>query len=215
MTVRIVDCEQGTEEWHRARMGMPTASEFASILAKGEGKTRRSYMLRLAGEIITGEPAETYSNGHMERGKAMEDEARRLYCFLADADPERVGFMVNDRHRAGCSPDSLIGDVGILEVKTKLPHLAIDCILKGEFPPEHKAQCQGELWVAEREWIDLAVYWPRLPLYIVRATRDDAYIANLAAEVRRFHEELSEIVGRVRRYAEPQNVAAAPMLMAG
>lgn len=215
MTARIVDCEQGSPEWFRARMGMPTASEFASILAKGEGKMRRSYLLRLAGEIITGEPAETYSNGHMERGKAMEDEARRLYSFLADADPVQVGFVVNDAIRAGCSPDSLIGDDGMLEVKTKLPHLAIDCILKGDFPPEHRAQCQGALWVAEREWIDLAVYWPRLPLYTVRATRDDVYIANLASEVERFHADLTDIVRKVRRYAEPINAATNSFLLAG
>ena len=197
--IEIFDFPQDSEEWRRARMGIPTASEFHSILAKGEGKTRRSYMLRLAGEILTGEPAETYSNGHIERGKAMEDEARSCYAFMKDVDPEHVGFVRNGP--VGCSPDSFIGAYGVLEIKTKLPALLIDCMLKDQFPPEHRAQCQGALWVTEREWIDLAIYWPGLPLFVRRATRDDAYIRDLAAAVDTFRSELAEIVERIRQRA--------------
>jgi len=196
--IDIVNCEQGTEDWFRARMGLPTASEFHAILAKGEGKTRKSYMLRLAGEIVTGEPSETYSNGHMERGKALEPEARELYAFMADAEPQQVGFIRN--FGACCSPDSLLGTAGMLEIKTKLPALLIECILRGDFPPEHKAQCQGALWVAEREWIDLAVFWPKMPLFVQRAYRDEAYIASLRTAVAAFGEELAETVERVRKY---------------
>lgn len=205
--IEIVDCEQGTEGWFRARLGTPTASEFHAILAKGEGKTRKSYMLRLAGEIVTGEPSETYSNGHMERGKAMEPEARELYAFMADAEPQQVGFIRN--FGAGCSPDSLLGTAGMLEIKTKLPALLIECILRGDFPPEHKAQCQGALWVAEREWIDLAVFWPKMPLFVQRAYRDEAYIAGLRAAVAAFSEELAETVERVRKYGATPVARAA------
>lgn len=209
MTVH--DCEQGTPEWHALRMGLATASEFSTILAKGkdggDSKTRRAYMLRLAGEIITGEIAETYTNGHMERGKFMEDEARNFYAFMNDAEPLRVGFITNGNK--GCSPDSLIGNGGMLEIKTALPHILIDKISRDEFPPEHKAQCQGALWVAEREWIDIAVYWPKLPTFIKRAYRDDGYIANLAGAVEKFNTELAEMVEKVRRYGElPKQEAA-------
>lgn len=200
--MQIIDCEQGSEAWFRARAGMPTASEFATLLAKGRGesesKTRRTYMLRLAGEILTGEPMESYTNAHMERGKVMEDEARQLYAFLTDAQCERVGFIINGPK--GCSPDSLIGNDGMLEIKTKLPHLLIDALLKDVFLPEHKAQCQGALWVAEREWIDLAVYWPRLPLLVKRAYRDEPYIKSLSAEVDNFNTELQETVAKIRAY---------------
>src|SRR6185312_8191995 len=96
-----------------------------------------------------------------ERGKIMEDEARNFYAFTSAVEPERVGFIQNGPR--GCSPDSLIGASGMLEIKTALPHILIDRILKDDAPPEHKAQCQGNLWIAEREWIDLAIYWPRLP----------------------------------------------------
>ena len=64
----------------------------------------------------------------------------------------------------------------MLEIKTKLPHLMIEVLGRGAFPPEHVAQCQGALWVAEREWIDIAVYWPRMPRFVKRTTRDEAYI---------------------------------------
>jgi hypothetical protein len=209
--MQIIDVEQGSPEWFAARMGIPTASEFSTVMAKGRGgedsKTRKTYMLKLAGEIITGEPMDAFTNIHMERGKIMEDEARDLYCFMADAEAQRVGFIRNGDK--GCSPDSLIGDKGAIEIKTKLPHLLIELLLKDEFPPEHKAQCQGVLWVAEREWIDIGIYWPKLPLFVKRAYRDDGYIANMAGAVSLFNEELAATVEQIRRFGSPQIGVAA------
>lgn len=201
------DIDQGSEAWRLARCGIPTASRFATVLAKGEGKTRKSYMRELAGEIITGLPADNYSNGHMERGHELEPEARELYAFITDAAPEQVGFIRNGD--VGCSPDSLIGNAGMLEIKTKLPALLIECIERGTFPPEHKAQCQGALWVAEREWIDIAVYWPGMPLFTCRAYRDEAYIGALASAVAAFNDELAALVELVRRYGNPAEAVAA------
>lgn len=202
MAAEIINCEQGTEEWFRARAGIPTASEFSTVMAKGRGgedsKTRRTYMLKLAGEIITGEPTEGYTNAHMERGHALEDEGRAAYQFQTGNQMKQVGFIRNGDK--GCSPDSLIGENGMLEIKTKLPHLLLDCILKGNFPAEHKAQCQGALWVAEREWIDIAVYWPKLPLFVCRATRDEEYIKTMADAVATFNDELQAVVQLVQQY---------------
>jgi hypothetical protein len=208
--IEIITCDQGTADWYAARLGIPTASMFATIMAKGkdggDSKTRRDYLLKLAGEIVTGEPMDTYSNGHMERGKAMEDEARDLYAFMKDADPVRVGFIKNGAK--GCSPDSLIGDAGGLEIKTALAHIQIDRLLRDTLPPEHKAQVQGGLWVAEREWWDFVSYSPKLPLFVHRVHRDDGYIANLAGAVAAFNDELAETVERIRRYGEPKEKAA-------
>jgi hypothetical protein len=208
--VQIFDCAQNSDEWMKLRCGVPTASNFATIMAKGRdggaSVTRRTYLLKLAGEIITGEPAESYSNQYMERGHAQEDDARRLYAFMADAEPALVGFMRNDV--AGASPDSLVGDAGLLEIKTRCAHLQIDALLKDNFLPEHRAQCQGQLWVSEREWIDLAVFCPGLPLFVKRAFRDEPYIAQIAEAVEAFNAELAEIVEKVRRYGQPMEKAA-------
>ncbi len=210
MSAVVHNCEQGSPEWHACRIGIPTASMFATVMAKGKdggaSVTRKTYMHKLAGEIITGELVEGYTNEHMERGKLMEDEARKFYSFLTDANPERVGFIVNGPK--GCSPDSLIDNNGLLEVKTKLPHLTIECILRDDFPPEHKAQCQGAIWVAEREWIDIAVYWPKMPLFVKRAYREPDYIKKLSDAVDQFNIDLAETVERVRRYGEPRKEAA-------
>jgi hypothetical protein len=84
------------------------------------------------------------------------------------------------------------------EIKTKLPHLQVDCLLSDRVPPEHKAQCQGALWVAEREWIDFVSYWPGLPLFVTREHRDEDYIEKLADAVAEFNAELAQMVARVR-----------------
>lgn len=207
--IEVFDCEQGSPEWYAARAGIPTSSEFATVLAKGKGNTesitRARYMRKLAGEIVTGEPApEGYTNAHMERGKVMEDEARRLYAFMTDNDPVLVGFIRNGSK--GGSPDSLIGDKGGLEIKTAIPEVQIERLEKDRLPPEHVAQVQGNLWVAEREFWDFVSYWPKLPLLRIRVYRDEAYIKTLSDEIDRFNDELATLVERIRKYGQPSAV---------
>lgn len=199
MTVQVFDCQQGTPEWFEARRGLPTASEFSSVLAKGEGKTRMAYMRKLASEIITGEIGESFTTAAMERGKVMEAEARDLYAFIHDAPLTQVGFLRNGQK--GASPDSLSGDVGGVEIKTQRGDLLIETLLRDGFPPEHKAQCQGFLWVAEREWVDLVVYWPKMPMFVKRTYRDENYIKALSVAVDVFNSELRDLVAKVRAYA--------------
>ena len=204
--IEVYDCAQNSPEWYAARAGIPTASSFKDVLAKGEGKTRRAYLLKLVGERVTGMPAESITNEDMERGHAMEPDARDAYVTRTEHELTRVGFIRNGN--VGCSPDALIGADGILEIKTKKPHILADVILKGGIPSEHVAQCQGALWVCEREWIDFVAYWPRMPLYLHRVYRDEKYIKNLAAEVERFNADLAETVERLRRHGKPSTLAA-------
>lgn len=195
--IEVLDVEQGSADWYLARLGIPTASRFADVLAKGEGKTRGRYLRELAGELLAGEPEpETYSNAHMERGKVMEEEARNLYAFMRDVEPQRVGFIRNGKK--GASPDSLIDVNGGLEIKTALQHIQVERLQRGDLPPEHKAQVQGSIWVAEREWWDFVSYCPKLPPLIVRVPRDDVYIAALAKAVEAFNEELDALVTSLR-----------------
>jgi hypothetical protein len=210
MAPQVIQCEQGGDQWRRARMGIVTMSEAATVMASGKdggaSKTRKTYMMKLAGEILTGKPMASYSNADMERGKVMEPEIRAEYAaFHATETPEQVGFVINGPK--GCSPDSLIGKNGALEIKSAFPHILIDILSRDQFPAEHKAQCQGNLWVLEREWIDIAIGWTEvepgfeaLPLFVKRAYREDGYIANLAGKVDEFNDELVEVVEKIRRY---------------
>jgi hypothetical protein len=205
--MNIIDCEQGSPEWFRARMGIPTASMFATVMAKGKngGKslTREAYMHKLAGEILTGEPMESYTNADMERGKLMEDEARDAYVFQTGAELQRVGFVMGDD--CGASPDSvLVQRLGGLELKSAAPHVQVERLLQDRLPPEHVAQVQGTMWVCRCGFWDFVSYCPRLPLLIVRVQRDEGYIANLAGAVKQFNDELAAIVERVRAYGRKE-----------
>lgn len=204
--------EQGTDEWFRVRLGIITASHFADVMATGRDDTasigRRRYMHRLAAERITGEPhPEGYKNRAMERGKEMEPMAREQYerDYLVEA--VQVGFVTRevgtgiDRFLVGASPDSLIGEGGGLEIKSEQPDLLVHRLERGlaHLPPEHRAQCQGNIWVSDRSWWDLKIYWPKMPRFVVRFHRDDKFIAELERECERFEHELTRLVERLRR----------------
>lgn len=206
-----IEAEQYSEQWWNARMGIPTCSEFHTVLAQGRKKgepsvTRAKYMRRLAAERLWGVRTEPYTNPHLERGRAMEGEACDFYAFSRDCEPKACGFFrLGDK---GGSPDRLIADDGILSVKTALPDILIDYILKDQFPLEHKAQAQGELWITGRAWLDIIIYWPGCTPFIKRCEPDPQYILNLAEEIERFNYELDEIVQRVRRYGAPSTLKA-------
>jgi hypothetical protein len=204
--IEIFNMPQGSDEWFEVRRGIVTASEFGTLLMQGRGggdsKTRRTYMLKLMGERLTGDPMYHYSNDHMERGHDQEPDARNLYAFQTDAEPQAVGFIKNGS--VGCSPDSIVGDKGMVEIKTKLAHLHLDVLLGDAVPNEHMAQIQGQLWVAEREWCDFVSYCPKLPLFVKRVPRDEAFIERIAKAVDLFEREMVTLMEAV----QPKRVAA-------
>lgn len=195
------DLEQGTPEWHAARCGVVTASVFHTVLAKGRGgapsETRKKLLYQLAAETITGEYVPTWDgNKHTERGHVMEPQVRDLYMATSALDCRQVGFM--RRGRIGCSPDTLVGDEGLLEIKTKLPHLQIEAVLAGKLPSDHVAQVQGQLLVSGRQWCDFRSYWPGLPELRVRVHRDTAYLSTLNHELQQFIRELDALVAQIK-----------------
>jgi YqaJ-like viral recombinase domain len=198
--IEVFNMPQGSDEWYEVRRGIVTASEFGTLLMQGRGggdsKTRRTYMLKLMGERLTGDPMYRYSNDHMERGHDQEPAARELYAFQADVEPQAVGFIKNGS--VGCSPDSIVGDDGMVEIKTKLAHLHLDVLLGDTVPNEHMAQIQGQLWVAERQWCDFVSYCPKLPLFVKRVVRDEAFIERIAKAVDLFERELVTIMDAVQ-----------------
>ncbi|EJF76648.1 hypothetical protein ME7_00818 [Bartonella birtlesii LL-WM9] len=202
----IVDCIQGTEEWQKVRNGLITASLFEMVMAQkkhGQKTTRyHSVMMKLAGERITGKNVDEGTTLSMRRGSELEPSARALYATLTHTEPEIIGFVLADDRKKGFSPDAFVGKNGLLEIKTKKPEILIPYFTQKGFPEEHKAQCQGGLWIAQREWVDLMIYWPDMPPLIKRAYRDEAYIRRLESEISRFNEALEMMVGQIKSFAE-------------
>ena len=203
----IFDCEQGTDTWRALRCGVVTASYFGTVMASGRDGgasiTRTKLMHKLAGEILSGEPGEEYRNDAMNRGNVMEAEAREAYARICGDDLRQVGFVMNftGLKRCGCSPDSLVGFDGGLEIKTAKPEVLIPLLLKGaqSWPQEHKAQILGNMWVCEREFWDLFIYWPKIPHFRARIYRDEKFIKELSDAVERFNFDLGQLVNQLRR----------------
>jgi len=199
--IEIIDCEQNTPEWFAARSGIPTASEYSTILAEGRKKgtpsiTRQKYLYRLLGERLTGEMEEGYTNATLERGHVMEPEAADMYAFMTSTDPQVIGFIRNGEK--GCSPDRLIGEDGMLQIKTAKPSVLLS-ILEAGGTDDHLIQCQGEIWTAEREWNDLFIYWPGLPPFMKRYYRDEEVIKRISDGVDKFLDELHDLEEKYRK----------------
>lgn len=209
----IFYCEQGSPEWHAAKLGVPSASRFADVAAGGDGLTRARYMRQLAGEIMTGVPAENFLSGAMLRGKEMEARVRAQYAMLYDRLIEPTGFFKRGLKTgfAGASTDGLIGNDCVLEVKTKAPELLIELLKDGRVPAENMPQCQGNMLVTGRSYCELVIGYvpepgallksaPGLPMFRRRVARDPSRIAKLEVALEVFNEELAEMVERLRTY---------------
>lgn len=197
----ITDIEQGTPEWLALRLGIVTCSELDCLLVNGKGEAgfgvaAFTYMDQLIGERITGEAAELpFQTKATIRGHEQEGVAKGLYEDREEIKTDSVGIILN--HGIGYSPDALVGESGLIEIKTKLPKFQVGVILAGEVPKEHIAQCQGGLWASEREWIDFISYWPGMPLFVKRMYRDEELIRKIAERVKTFYEILEERENRV------------------
>jgi hypothetical protein len=211
--VEIHTMQQGSLDWFAVRRGIPTASRFSEIIANGRGgepsKVRRTYMHKLAGEILTGATMDSAQTEAMLRGQVVEDEARDWYAMKQRCEPEQVGFLrlpIGIGH-TGASLDSLVGGgEGLLEIKTRAPHLQVEALLAGVVPGEHLAQCQGQLWISGARWLDYLSYCQRMPPLLVRVERDEGFIESLSARVGLFCAELRELVETIRPTEQARSV---------
>lgn len=194
---------QGSPEWFAARAGKITASRVGDLMARtksGPSTSRANLLALLAVERITGQCVETYTNGAMLRGTELEPEARAAYEAHAGLLCEEVGIVVHpELDYVTCSPDGLVGDDGLLEIKcpqAMAKHL--EALRSGAHAVEYRWQLQGQLWVAGREWVDAVSYDPRWPaglqLAVTRVTRDETAIQELEAECERAEYELQAMV---------------------
>lgn len=199
----LPEIEQGSDGWFEIRRGIPTASEFGSILAEGERRMRTRYLHRLAGEIMSERLSETYRNDAMDRGNAIEPELREQYAATRFGSVVRVGFVrrrLPSGRWVGGSPDALVDDDGVLEIKSHKPEILIPILERG-VPPlgDYRAQCQGLLWVTGRAWCDVRLGYYGHPTATFRFERDETYIRTLASAVEVFDYDLNELVKRLRR----------------
>ncbi len=198
---------QGSDEWHKARLGQITGSEIEKLLKNPKSKKdqaagklaggAQTYMRELIDEILTGEAKEVPTTKAMEWGNRYEAEAVAAYEARTGNVCTEVGFIKHPTEpRVGGSPDRLIGDDGGLEIKCPYNGgVHVGYMLDGVLPDDHEAQVQSYIWIRNAKWWDFASYNPRIPnpklgLFVVHVERDQAYINHLQRRVTAFREQL-------------------------
>jgi putative phage-type endonuclease len=188
------DIIQGSAEWFAIRAGRVTASRVADVIAKtktGWGASRANYMAELIAERLTGEPAERFTNAAMQWGTDHEPDARAAYEFFRDASVIEVGFVEHPAiAMTGASPDGLVGDDGLVEIKCPNTATHLDTLLSQTVPAKYVTQMLWQMACTGRQWCDFVSYDPRLPesmsLFVKRIDRDDKRIAELETDVSAF-----------------------------
>lgn len=202
--------DQRSDEWFAARLGKVTASRVADLMAKtksGPSASRANYMADLIVERMTGQKAEGFTSAAMQWGTDTEPQARAAYEFLTDAEVIEEGFVLHPAIADfGASPDGLIGDVGLLEIKCPNTAAHIETLLTGEVPGKYVTQMQAQMACTGRAWCDFVSFDPRMPgdmqLFVRRVARDDAFIAQMECEITNFLAELAQKLDALRlRYA--------------
>lgn len=214
--MKVIDCEQGTAEWHAARCGRVTASRIADIVRKtksGPSKMRETYAGELVAERLSGFQGEGFTSVSMQWGKDNEDAARETYAFMRDAKVTRVGLVVHPViDMAAASPDSLVDDDGMLEIKCPNTATHIATLLGARIDPDYEKQMQWGLECAGREWCDFISFDPRLPVemqfHVRRVQRDPVLIAEITHEVRKFLAEVDDTIKQLRQRYQPISEAA-------
>lgn len=198
----IHDVEQGTPAWLKLRLGIPTASDFDKIVTPAKGdlsKSSAKYRNYLLAERLMGEPLDSLDNLQwIERGKLLEPQAVSQYEFTNDIETRAVGFITTDDGRIGASPDRLvIGQPGGVEIKCPAPQTHVGYSLDGQ-GADYRCQVQGQLWVAELDWVDFYSFHPSMPPVLIRTGRDEPFIARLSAALLQFCDELDEAEERIK-----------------
>ena len=202
----ITTCEQGSPEWLAMRLGKVTASRIKDVLANGRGnapsKMAESYMMELVAERLTGESKPFFENDAMRWGTEKEEEARAVYSIKNSRfDIEEVAFIEYSEF-IGVSPDGLVGDDGLIEIKCPNTTTQLKRALSDNYSKDYKAQIQMQLWVSGRDWCDFVSFDPRLDCaagYLEqRVYRDEEFIEDMKAKTYQFVENISELINKLK-----------------
>jgi putative phage-type endonuclease len=213
--------EQRTPEWLAARTGSVTASRVADVVSKlKNGKvsaSRATYMMELLAEVVTGSAAEHFVSIPMMYGIENEPLARSMYELKRGVEVERIGYVKHASiPRSGASPDGLVGDHGLVEIKVPNTTTHLGYFIEGVVPEEYKPQMMWQMACTGREWCDFVSYDPRihedLGLFIIRFERDEKAIGEMECEVEKFIEELNAMAAKLlkNRPAPTAETTAAP-----
>ena len=196
--------EQRSEEWFQARLGKVTASRVADVLSKiksGESASRRNYKIQLVSERLTGEKQETYINQAMQDGIDREFYAREKYVQQF-GEVEEVGFVKHPTLEAGASPDGMVGNDGIIEIKCPMGSTHTETLMTQDIPSKYVPQVQFQLLVTGRKWCDFVSYNPMFPehlqVFVKRIEADPVYQKELESEVKQFLEEVDTIINKLK-----------------
>ena len=209
------DVTQGTDDWQALRLGKVTASRIADLMARtrnGWGTSRANYMAELVAERLTGVKTEGFSNAAIKWGFEMEPQARDAYAFFADVDVAQIGFIDHPRiAMTGASPDGLVGDAGLVEIKCPLTATHIETLLTASVREKYLLQMQWQMARTGRQWCDYVSFDPRMPermrYFCQRVPRDVRLIETLEREVSDFLREVADKVTALQaKY--PERMAA-------
>lgn len=196
--------EQRSEEWFKARLGKVTASRVADVLAKiksGESASRRNYKIQLVSERLTGEKQETYINQAMQDGIDREFYARERYVQQF-GEVEEVGFIQHPTLEAGASPDGMVGEDGIIEIKCPMGTTHTETLMSQDVPSKYMPQIQFQLLCTGRKWCDFISYNPMFPehlqLFVKRVEADEDYQKELEIEVKQFLSEVDDVINKLK-----------------
>lgn len=195
--MKIYNFEQRTEDWYKVRLGKLTGSDFYTFMGKSETRKRR--IIEKATERITGLPSdvEKYESADMQRGRMLEDEAILVYEMIKGVNVEKVGFVEYNDY-AGCSPDGLVGEDGIIECKAPKNSVFVKQVVTGEIDPVYYAQMQYNLFITERKWCDYIAYNVNFEPYIVRFEKDKEYQGKIVESLERSISEIDEVVNKYK-----------------
>lgn len=206
--MKVIECSQRSTEWLEAKCGRVSASGVADAICflkkGGESQARKDYKTRVVAEILSGRVQDSFVSQPMMWGMDNEQFARAAYEIKEDCEVQEIGFVIHPTiERAGASPDGLIGNDGLLEIKCPNTTTHIEYILADRVPPEYEAQMYWQMACCERAWCDFATYDPRLPdhlqLFVKRLPRDERRIAEMESAVEQFLAEVDDILARLPR----------------
>jgi len=230
--VRAIDAPQGSAEWFEARLGALTASRIGDAVRQpkrvntGELQSRTDLKIELAVERITKKPAEKFVSEWMTRGTEMEPLARAAYELRKSVEVQQVGFVFHPHIQfAGCSPDGLIGEDGLVELKVPKPNTHAEYLLGEVVPDAYIPQMMWQMACTGRKWNDFVSYCPDFPdpldVFICRLPRDDQRIAEMEAEAQKFLREVEAIEtqlkeglkGVLRTSGPPKAIIPPPVVL--